>query len=398
MNHRGSKWGIVPKREATGELACGAPGAIIGSGRFFRLNTQRIRRDEEVHHDRSIRARLGTLPDQRLRPGGNALPVDGVLYFEVKNPAHPGSQLVLKAGNAGTGPSRFEIDSSSLKAASTFSQCRGKADASYARSAGTPSDSGKRDAAYVKCDDGLVKGYAAAEIRYGSDCATPGDVDEAKTYLTQCADDLGASVVRGGSVPDYVAEISACNARYLNRLLKTGRTTSAGAGSDGNLQRGAPHSFTDNGDGTVTDDVTGLTWEKKSDDDSWHDKDDAYRWADAASLYMNGDITVFLDALNTPPCFANHCDWRIPNRKELESLTNLENFDPSTFNEFHKGCKPGCTVTTCSCTASGPYWTSTTNPVYPERAFDVEFHYGGSHRLLKNEPTNRLHVRAVRGG
>ncbi len=37
---------------------------------------------------------------------------------------------------------------------------------------------------------------------------------------------------------------------------------------------GRVHSYTDNGDGTVTDNQTGLTWEKKSDDGSIHDKDD----------------------------------------------------------------------------------------------------------------------------
>ena len=38
---------------------------------------------------------------------------------------------------------------------------------------------------------------------------------------------------------------------------------------------GAPLSFTDNGDGTITDNNTGLMWEKKSDDGGLHDKDRA---------------------------------------------------------------------------------------------------------------------------
>ena len=40
----------------------------------------------------------------------------------------------------------------------------------------------------------------------------------------------------------------------------------AGTGQDGDIQAGATLSYTDNGDGTITDNNTGLMWEKKSDD------------------------------------------------------------------------------------------------------------------------------------
>src|SRR5437899_1127498 len=42
----------------------------------------------------------------------------------------------------------------------------------------------------------------------------------------------------------------------------TGQTTSFHAGDDGATQAGAPLSYTDNGDGTITDENTGLMWEK----------------------------------------------------------------------------------------------------------------------------------------
>jgi hypothetical protein len=38
------------------------------------------------------------------------------------------------------------------------------------------------------------------------------------------------------------------------------------------VQAGIPRSYTDNGDGTITDNVTGLMWEKLSDDASVHDQ------------------------------------------------------------------------------------------------------------------------------
>ncbi|MCZ2110602.1 MAG: DUF1566 domain-containing protein, partial [Dehalococcoidia bacterium] len=111
------------------------------------------------------------------------------------------------------------------------------------------------------------------------------------------------------------------------RPLKTGQTTSYGPGSDGDLQKGTARYFTDNGDGTITDNMTGLMWEKKSDDGSIHDKDNKYTWGMTSSPYtMNGTmVTEFLAALNTGSGFAGHTDWRIPNRFELESLLDLEN-------------------------------------------------------------------------
>jgi len=48
-------------------------------------------------------------------------------------------------------------------------------------------------------------------------------------------------------------------------MLKTGQTTSYATGDDGDLQRGIPWPnprFTDNEDGTVTDNLTGLIWLK----------------------------------------------------------------------------------------------------------------------------------------
>src|SRR5262249_52102968 len=84
----------------------------------------------------------------------------------------------------------------------------------------------------------------------------------------------------------------------------------AGTGQDGELQQGAPLSYTDNGDGTVTDDNTGLVWEKLSLDGSVHDRGNAYTWTNAFAGHV-----ATLNAMS----FAGHNDWRVPNVKEMES-------------------------------------------------------------------------------
>lgn len=191
---------------------------------------------------------------------------------------------------------------------------------------------------------------------------------------------------------------------FLSRLLVTGEIVSFGPGTDGDVRRGATLAYRDNGDGTITDLRTGLMWEKKSDDGSVHDADNTYTWGDVSfgsAFQMDGTIvTQFLSVLNTPPCFAGYCDWRIPNRRELESLIDIGFFDPAMDSVFNTACAPNCTVTTCSCTRSRPqesayYWSSSTHVGNPVYAWAVGSFYG---RVDAGGKDTELYARAVRGG
>jgi len=93
------------------------------------------------------------------------------------------------------------------------------------------------------------------------------------------------------------------------------------------LQAKAPGStcdttrFTDNGT-TVTDNLTTLQWEKKTDDGTIHDKDNLYSWA-AGNPFVaaNGTVfTAFLPVLNSNGCLAGQCDWRLPTITELQTI------------------------------------------------------------------------------
>jgi hypothetical protein len=157
---------------------------------------------------------------------------------------------------------------------------------------------------------------------------------------------------------------------------------------DGEIQAGATLAYIDNGDGTVTDVNTGLMWEKLSDDGSIHDKDTTYVWDNA--------FAVKVATLNSGT-FAGYNDWRVPNRRELESIVNLENVSPSVSAAFNTACAPACTVLTCSCTVvSGPYWSSSTVASGPHFAWRVSFSAGFGD--AGNKSGFLSFVRAVRAG
>ncbi|MDV7145336.1 DUF1566 domain-containing protein [Tropicimonas sp. TH_r6] len=82
--------------------------------------------------------------------------------------------------------------------------------------------------------------------------------------------------------------------------------------------RGRQMSYTDNGNGTVTDNVTGLMWMKSPDlnGDGKIRANDKLSYKKAVSLARTAT-------------FAGHDDWRLPTIKELYSLMNFSGIDPS---------------------------------------------------------------------
>ena len=103
--------------------------------------------------------------------------------------------------------------------------------------------------------------------------------------------------------------------------------------------------FTDNGNGTITDNLTGLMWQKAPDAT-------LRNWATALT-YAN-DSTL-----------ANFTDWRLPNVIELQTLTDASNSFPSvpTGHPFTGVQNVG-------------YWSSTTNPDDTTKAFMVSIASG----------------------
>ena len=79
--------------------------------------------------------------------------------------------------------------------------------------------------------------------------------------------------------------------------------------------------FVDNGDGTVTDRLTALQWEKKTNDSTIHDSSNTYSEGTTRGAADGTVFTTFLATLNqNGSCFAQKCDWRLPTVEELQTI------------------------------------------------------------------------------
>lgn len=348
--------------------------------------------------------------------------------------------LFGQLGVAIAAPSPAQLCEAAVELATAkFAQCRLTAESRYAKSL----DAAKRLDALAKCSANLAKAHDKATAKYGVDCAVTEPPAEFAAYLAQCSDDVAAAAA-GAALPAYASDLAACTGNLATcsgalgscdaslascasdlatcstdlavaegdltvcqadlaacesepsiQLLQTGQTTCwnvagsvvpcSGTGSDGESQRGVALAYTDNGDGTITDQNTGLTWEKLDDAGGIHDKDVQYTWSDARA--------VKIAALNGA-AFAGHSDWRLPNRRELESIVNLQYYYPSVSPAFHSACSAGCSAATCSCTVAASYWTSSTYAGLPQDGWVVYF-FGAVSTTAKTNPN---YVRAVRGG
>ena len=176
------------------------------------------------------------------------------------------------------------------------------------------------------------------------------------------------------------------------------KTTDAPVRDDGVVRAGGALSYQNNGDGTITDLNTGLMWEQKIRDivtaKGNHDVTLTFPWDSAAPT-----IWDWLEQVNTEggTGLGGFNDWRIPNKKELESIVDAGTFNPAVDVAFNHnpGMLATCSVAECSLTASSYYWSASTLASNPADAWVVNFFFGEVGVLAKTAPT---FVRAVRGG
>lgn len=235
-------------------------------------------------------------------------------------------------------------ESNKLGTSAKYASCRLKADAKTVKAGGGSAD-------YSNCS---LDKFTSAEDKAGAGvCPTEGDQTVLQSVLYQC-------------------------------------TTRAA-----NLVHGSR--FVDNGDGTVSDNKTGLMWEKKTTAVGTganyadpHDVDNYYSWS-ATYPETNPNGTVFMDFLaklngaSDGVCYLGHCDWRLPRKEELEGIAD------ATQGECGGGSGP------CIDPVFGPTqmwsWSSTTSQIDSVNAW---YSYRGL--TYEGGKDNYISVRAVRAG
>ncbi len=173
---------------------------------------------------------------------------------------------------------------------------------------------------------------------------------------------------------------------------KTGITATSVLSDDGDLEKGVawPNPrFTDEGNGTVTDNLTGLIWLKDADcmgQRVWGTGGD--ETFDVVSRLNGGENFSCTDYIaNT------HNDWRLPNVRELQSLVHYGFFSPAVPNTAGTG--QWSAGTPFYDVRSGYYWSSSTFANNPTDAWFVYMHSG--YVGLTNK-TSSVYVWPVRGG
>ncbi len=144
-------------------------------------------------------------------------------------------------------------------------------------------------------------------------------------------------------------------------VAQTGQTTSYALGDDGATQAGVAWPvprFTDHGDGTVTDTLTGLMWE--------------------TSAAPSGDVAVWAESINLchVATTGDYPDWRLPNVNELSSLLSRETSSPA-LPSSHPFTDTGIAT----------FWTSTTLADDDTQAWFVALKDGNTHWAKKTTVT-----------
>ncbi|HYD47972.1 MAG TPA: DUF1566 domain-containing protein [Terriglobales bacterium] len=393
---------------------------------------------------------------------------------------------LLVAGAAHAAPTAEQkCEGGMQEAAAKYSLCRAKADKKLA----TAGDAAKHGESIAKCNAKLASAWQKLEAKAtkgGTSCSSTTAVNEIQSFVSACTDSLGAAVA-GGALPSDVEScnqdlttcdqtlttcgdnLSSCETDLAAAKVCGNGAIDAGEDCDLGTLNGASCAsqgfaggvlactngcvfdtdpcytlrFADNADGTITDNHTGLMWEKKvkldgsSDGANLQDANNTYRWAgrcsfggaycqptaaaEAACLAAtegspndcsqcasgvcetSGGMGItawqWLTDLNAA-AYGGYNDWRLPTKSELLGL--IDDRDPSApaVNvAFHgTSCGAACTdviTAACACTQSDSYWSATPYGSNANAAWLIRFSDGLVHGA---DSVNTRYVRGVRGG
>lgn len=149
----------------------------------------------------------------------------------------------------------------------------------------------------------------------------------------------------------------------VQKVPATGQTTVYQTGDNGTYSNINPMSYTDNGNGTITDNVTGLMWQKQ----------------DSGQKYSQVQAIAYCSGLS----LGGHSDWRLPSRMNLITIVNYGSYNPAINQIYFPS------------TQSYDYWSSTASAVSTTYAWYVYF---GDGNVVDTVPVFNDYARCVRLG
>ena len=192
-------------------------------------------------------------------------------------------------------------------------------------------------------------------------------------YYISAQDDYGLTSTDPATAPSvnysYTVQTQAVGIWSMLNFPDTGQTNryTATFGQDADYTIHPP-SFTDNGDGTVKDNVTGLIWQKADGGEM--------TWSNAVLYAQTNRV-------------GNQSDWRLPTSHEAFSILNHGTVNPALDTNFF------------TLSAAKYWWSADTQVSDATRVWSINAGGGiGAHRqdeTLSAGGTNRYQVRCVRG-
>ena len=225
--------------------------------------------------------------------------------------------------------------------------------------------------AFTATDNVGIAGYCLTEVNASSGCNWLASAPTSYTFATAGNKTLYAWAKDSAG---NVASSLTASVQIFATTPRTGQTicygptgavvTCAGTGHDGDIQAGSAlpsPRFIDNGNGTVTDNLTGIIWLKNANCFG------AVTWTSAltkANTLVNGQC-----GLSDGSTAGN---WRLPNFEELRSMINIVN-NPAATGPFTNKISPY------------NYWSSTSSFATPSSAWRNS---GGWYGLLSKTSTS----------
>jgi hypothetical protein len=196
----------------------------------------------------------------------------------------------------------------------------------------------------VDCTNGACSGSAGSASCCTNACTAGATACFSSTQLGTCA--LGANGCASVSAAATCATGLVCERWTPVACADPNWDQWPLPNSQADVTSGAPNleNYTDNQDGTVTDNVTGLMWQQAV-------PSDTSAWVDAVAF------------CSTLP-LAGHNDWRLPSFIELESIVDYGQFNPSINGAYFPS------------TPSLYFWSSSSVAGSPSNAWFVNFYLG----------------------